>query len=30
MARRFMPGGMLAIASAVVMAVMVWSLGPTP
>src|SRR5579862_2943381 len=25
-ARRFMPGGMLAIASALVMAVMVWSL----
>jgi uncharacterized membrane protein (UPF0136 family) len=30
MSRRFMPGGMLAVASALVMAIMVWSLGPTP
>jgi uncharacterized membrane protein (UPF0136 family) len=30
MTRRFMPAGMLAVASVFVMAVMVWSLGPTP
>jgi uncharacterized membrane protein (UPF0136 family) len=30
MSRRFMPGGMLAVASVFVIAVMVWSLGPTP